>query len=644
MATKTSSLYASISRTTLAALLCFGMSGCVSDKQSQENAPSKEKMPLREMLAQKKLFANDPELAHGVEKLLEGDYDAATYHFNVALEQKPTNNVAHYLNALSYHLQANEGDSSQYDMASAGYEQALKYNPNNAMAALQLGRVKAAQKDYLAAQEQFAQALLVEPKNKEALYELANASYLAGDVKHARASIDQYLKKHKNSPEAHRAAALIYAAMGQSEQSLEFVKHYKELATDDSDVQVIEHRVDDLRHLHASGRIMMAQAEDGGGTAAPNLLEGLPIDQTPPADAAAATPATPSNQMVVMDAVVLRLSEVGDTSKGQNILDNFTAAISPGSYFKGWAKSKGNQGQITGAGIFAPDFNPTTPPSSLTPPSATFDPATAVPGEAASRLFTQGISFGTIRYSMKIANSIKQRVEVVGRPTLVATMGKKAAFFSGDELLLGLTGQFGGTITKTPIGITLELTLNNIENGRANIDVVIYGSILDDPSQLINKNATSQFTRMGISRIQTTISVGLGETIMLGGISERSDTYDKNGFPGLQDMPGLQYFFSNETTRNTRKSVMYLITPRSYGETVRDVRAHSNTDDRRFNLSELEQRNKDWYDPRGNSAIILRSLSPLYREFRTGDIKPIDWYYPEKVEEQISELGRFMYF
>lgn len=641
MATKTSSLYASISRTTLAALLCFGMSGCVSDKQSRENAPSKEKMPLREMLAQKKLFSNDPELAHGVEKLLEGDYDAANYHFNVALEGKPSNNVAHYLNALSYHLQANDGDSSQYDMAAAGYEQALKYNPNNAMAALQLGRVKAAQKDYVAAQDQFAQALLLEPKNKDALYELANASYLAGDVKHARASIDQYLRKHKNSPEAHRAAALIYAAMGQSEQSLEFFKNYKEMATDDSDVQVIEHRVDDLRHLHASGRIMLAQAEQTG-TAAPNLLEGLPIDQTPPADAAPA-PATPSNQMVVMDAVVLRLSDVGQTSKGNNIMNNFTAAISPGTYFRGWAKSRGEIGGITGTSVFAPDLNQTTPPSALTVPSGGLDVSGAASPDTFSRLFVQGISFGTIRYSMNIANSNKSKVEVVGRPTLVASVGKKASFFSGVELLLGLTGQFGGTVNKTPVGITLELTLNNIENGRANIDVTIFGSLFTDSTSLAS-DVTKQFSSIGISRIQTTINVGLGETIMLGGITERNDIYNKDGTPGLQDIPGLQYLFSNETTVNERKSVMYLITPRSYGDTVRDVRAHANTDDRRFNLTELEQRHKDWYDPRGNSAIIMRTLGPLYREFRTGDIKPIDWYYPEKVEDQISELGRFMYF
>ncbi|MBX9697021.1 MAG: type II and III secretion system protein, partial [Alphaproteobacteria bacterium] len=403
----------------------------------------------------------------------------------------------------------------------------------------------------------------------------------------------------------------------------------------DNDVQVIEHRVDDLRHLHASGRIMLAQAEQSG-TAAPNLLEGLPIDQTPPADVAA-PPTTPSNQMVVMDAVVLRVSDTGKTSKGNNLFDNFTALISPGTYASAWAKTRldgagAGTGVITPGGLF----------SSPSAPTATFDPS-AAGGTSFARAFTQGISFGTISYSMRIANSTKSRVEVVGRPTLVASIGKKASFFSGVELLLGLTGQFGGTITKTPVGITLELTLNNIENGRANIDVVIYGSLIADSTALAG-NVTTGFSQIGISRIQTTISVGLGETIMLGGITERNDVYNKSGFPGLQDVPGLQYLFSNETTLNERKSVMYLITPRSYGDTVRDVRSHSNTDDRRFNLSELEQRNKDWYDPRGNSAIIMRTLGPLYREFRTGDIKPIDWYYPDKVEDQISELGRFMYF
>lgn len=642
---KASSLLTTISQTALITLMTFGMTGCVSDQKTNAMGDGREKTPVREMLAQKKLFEKDPELALGVEKLLDGEYDAATYHFNVALEKKPSNSVAHYLNALTYHLQANEGDSSQYDMAAAGYEQALKYNPNNAMASLQLGRVKVAQKDYVAAQDQFAQALLIQPKNNEALYELAHASYLAGDVKHARVAIEQYLSKHPSAPEAHRAAALIYAAMGDSDLSRGFLESYKKLASDeDNDVQIIEHRVSDFRHLHASGRLMLAQAEESG-TQPPNLLEGLPIDQSPPQDAPAA-PADPTKHMVVMDAVVLRLSEVGDTSKGNNILENFTAAISPGTYFKGWAKSLNNQGTIDGANVFAPDFAPV--PSSPGPiqniPGATFNPTGAMAGNAAARLFTQGISFGTIRYSMNIANSDKQRVEVVGRPTLVASIGKKAEFFSGDELLLGLTGQFGGTITRTPVGVTLELTLNNIENGRANIDVLIYGSIIDDPTQLVDRNATQQFTRMGISRVKTTINVGLGETIMLGGIAERSDSYNKSGVPGLQDVPGLQYLFSNEVTRNTRKSVMYLITPRSYGDTVRDVKAHASTEDRRFNLSELEQRHKDWYDPRGNTAVILRSLGPLYREFRTGDIKPIDWYFPEKVEDQLSELGRFMYF
>lgn len=635
---KTSSLLAIISRTALISMMAIGVVGCGPDKKSGSVTDGKEKMPIREMLAQKKIFEKDPDVAMGVEKLLDGEYDEASHYFSVALDKKPSNSAVHYLNALTCHLQANEGDPSSFELAAAGYEQALKHNPNNALAALQLGRVKAAQKDYIAAQDQFAQALLIQPKNKEALYELANASYLAGDIKHSSAAIDQYLKRHKDEPEAYRAAALIYAAMGESQRSLEFVGQYKQLASDDSDVQVIEHRVDDLRHLHASGRIMLAQA-DQSGTQPPNLLEGLPIDQ-PQQDAA---PAAPSAQMVVMDAIVLRISDVNSTQKGNNILDNFTAAISPGNYFKGWAKSKGGVGSISSAPVFAPDFNQTTPPSALTPPGATFDPTTALPDPAAARLFTQGISFGTIRYSMKIANSTKNRVEVVGRPTLVATMGKKAEFFSGTELLLGLTGQFGGSITKTPVGITLELTLNSIENGRANVDVTIYGSLIADSTSLA-ANATTGFSQIGISRIKTTINVGLGETIMLGGIQERNDIYNKDGLPGAQDVPLLQYLFSQETTYNERKSVMYLITPRSYGDTVRDIKSNTSDHDRRFNLSELEHRHKDWYDPRGNSAIILRALSPLYREFRTGDIKPIDWYYPEKLEDQISELGRFMYF
>lgn len=635
---KTSSLLAIISRTALVSIMAMGVVGCGPDKKSGGVGDAKEKMPIREMLAQKKIFEKDPDVAMGVEKLLDGEYDEANHYFSVALDKKPSNSAVHYLNALTYHLQANEGDPASYEMAAAGYEQALKYNPNNALASLQLGRVKAAQKDYIAAQDQFAQALLIQPKNKEALYELANASYLAGDTKHSGAAIDQYLKRHKDEPEAYRAAALIYAAMGESQRSLDFIGQYKQMASDDADVQVIEHRVDDLRHLHASGRIMLAQAEQSG-TQAPNLLEGLPIDQ-PQQDAAPAAPETPSAQMVVMDAVVLRVSDISDTQKGNNILNNFTTLLAPGTYMRGWAKTRLDAGGAGTGNITPSDIFPVTGADVV--PGGAFD-ITGAGSNSFARAFVQGISFGTIRYSMKIANSKKQRVEVVGRPTLVASMGKKASFFSGTELLLGLTGQFGGTITRTPVGITLELTLNSIKDGRANIDVTIYGSLIADATSLA-ADATTGFSQIGISRIQTTINVGLGETIMLGGIQERNDTYSKDGLPGAQDVPILQYFFSQETTRNERKSVMYLITPRSYGDTVRDIKTNTSDHDRRFNLSELEHRHKDWYDPRGNSVIILRGLSPLYREFRTGDIKPIDWYYPEKLEDQLSELGRFMYF
>jgi type II secretory pathway component GspD/PulD (secretin) len=53
-----------------------------------------------------------------------------------------------------------------------------------------------------------------------------------------------------------------------------------------------------------------------------------------------------------------------------------------------------------------------------------------------------------------------------------------------------------------------------------------------------------------------------GETLVLGGLSEKEDSVVRDGVPILQDVPVLQYFFSNEQTVDFHKSVLILITPR----------------------------------------------------------------------------------
>jgi tetratricopeptide (TPR) repeat protein len=651
----------SVGYLTLLGMMGAFLSGCdhPQSTSSSKVAQGTEKPAARtveQMLAEKGHMNED--LKQGVELLLAGNYQEASKSFNLALFKDQTNGWIHYLNGLSYQLHAKNGDITQYDLAQAAFEQALKYDPNNMMASLQLARVFTAKKDYAKAQEELANVLIMEPNNKDAAYELAYVSYQRGDVKSASMAINRASQLSPQNAEVRRAEAMILAASGKGEKALEQLAQYQNLHKGDAETARTRKRVEDWNALYKNG-LVLAQAEAApnpsadidaaaaGAEAAPDAPTASTEGQGAPDGSAAgaahhaapapkAAPAkAPQSDMIFLDAVVLRVSDEGTTTKGNNILDGLNVSLSPGSYGKGWSKSNNTgggssqsfgflqgtaaAGAITGSGI-----NP------------------IADGLSTTRVFTQGVSFSTLNYSLKIANAERNYVEVVGRPSLVASVGKPATFFSGRELTLGLTGQNGGTIQKVPVGTTLKVTPSALEGNMVTLDIALYGSLITDNTFLSN-DPTQRWTDVGLSKVTTNIQVALGETIMLGGISERIDIQDKSGFPVLQDIPGVQLLFSQETTDSQRKSVMYLITPRSYLDNKKKT-ATITISERGENMTELERRNQNWFDPANNTVVILKSLSPLYREFRHADLPPMKWDMPNVVGMQVEQALSFIYY
>ncbi len=610
----------------------------------------------------------------GIDALLSNDPSKASREFNLALGEDPTNPWLHYLNGLAYHLQAEQGDPAKYDLAEAGYQQALKFDPTNALAALQLGRVKMSRNEFGKAQDQFANALLLQPGNVDALYEMARASYQRGDLKNARVMIDQAIKKAPQRPEVQRAAALIAAAYGEAEKAEAHFKKYAELIQDDFKTKALENRISDWKQLHERGQIVLAQetapedlaaADPEPGQDSPDSGQGVSGgDQTQPEAAAADGSAPGVGEVVVVDAIVMRVSDVGTTQKGNNILNNMTVTLAPGTHYyarghgKGWKisdpiqtndpdgstkistpKIRTNGMDVSSGAIFPAQVNAS---GSQIP----FDSSTITAGGnnlSVSHLFTQGVSFGSFTYSLKIANARREYVEVLGRPTLVASVGKAAKFFSGNELALGLTGTVGGgTVTKTPVGVTLAVTPTGLDGDNVTMDVEIYGSLVD--ASELAKDATKTFVNFGLSKVRTSVKMKLGETMMLGGLFEKIDTNNHEGFPILKDLPIIQYFFSQENTSESRKSVMYLITPRKYADNRNQVNDFMKGGEKFANLAELKEKYSDWYAPYNNTAIILHKLGPIYREYRTGDMTKLGWDMPNEIEELVQQAMSFIYF
>ena len=667
-------------------LIGFAVLLVVSCKDEKPNFVSRHDREsphkLEDILAENNDTDQKQLIIEGIEALRAGDYRKASRLFNTALIDDPANSGLHTLNGLTYQLIAKNGEYAANDLAEAGFLQAKKFNPNNTFASMQLGRVRAERKDYFGAQEEFSEVLLIEPSNLDALYELATVSYLAGDMRTARMSVDRLLKSNKLKPEYIRAGALIYAALGLKETANRYLAAYMDSDTSNKQKNYLERRVNDWHNLHVSGNVTVAQLDPSApnfDVASPSedfklIQEQEGIPPTPPeqtgaeqpsvatpaaeAPAAGAPPAPavpapaaqaptrpqktkpkesvyeePFEDMVVIDAVVLRVSEVGTTRKGNNILNNFNLTIAP--YTKLRAKH-------AATGIGAPNILGTIGGS------VTGVAPTTPDGRA--KIFTEGITLSTITYSLNMANVTRQYLEIIGRPTLTAKIGKPASFFSGTDLKVAIAGNFGGNITQSPTGVTLKVTPLSVEHGYVTLDVELIGSLLTDPlTDIFERSGPNTPLPFGVGRsnVKTSVRVKLGETVMLGGTVDRVDQDTSTGVPFLEKIPILQYFFSDQSTDSQRKSVMYLITPRGYRENLRETKnyfARGEEFVRRGNLTDLEKRYKDWFDPPASQVIVLRDLGPIYRDFRTGDVIELDWFMVDELEQVLTQLVDFLWY
>ena len=115
---------------------------------------------------------------------------------------------------------------------------------------------------------------------------------------------------------------------------------------------------------------------------------------------------------------------------------------------------------------------------------------------------------------------------------------------------------------------------------------------------------------------------------MISGLSEKEKEQLNDGVPFLQDIPVIQYLFSQENTADFMKSVIILITPRKANYTHEDGSPKADRSSppdaaaKQPNLAELKER-PGWFKPAPNLDAVYHHLKDvnLFKEFRTGDVK-----------------------
>lgn len=597
--------------------------------------------PEAEMLAKTRLAVNF---------MKRMELPQASQSINEALQLAPRNSQLHFLNGFIYQLQARQGDTPKNDMAIEGYQQALRLEPGNWIAQEFLGLVYLDYKKFDEAKTQFSEVLLMAPDSTISIHGMMLASYQTGDAVTACAMADQY---RKVSPEPSvafiRSSVTAYAACRNFDQADKMREALVALNGERPDVERADRRLAQWKSFYrkqemannAGGELSHTSLKSGAmKTNFPQLAQAFAVpkinvpatggatragNHAEPGAAKAEMPADRQNvpdntnegglRMVLVDVVLISTQELISTSKGINLLNALTLQL----------------GSVTGN---VPAYSRVRSSNSVNNAAATVSTA-----------ITRAVTVPALSYSLNIANANNSVNEILARPTLAAMEGLPSEFFSGTNLSAGVvsTSVQGGT-TIVPLdkrfGIKLAVTPAFLSNGKVQLKV---------EAQRTSLNATADNPKVAyqieIAEITANANVvmHLGDTLVLSGLSEKSSASIRDGVPVLQDVPIVQYLFSNKKTNDIQRSVLILITPRSAAYTATADPGQNTA--MNGNIKALREK----FGLSSNAANVEAALSQLktnelFREFRQGDVVMERWDRMDTTGNRLRQALDFLYY
>jgi tetratricopeptide (TPR) repeat protein len=540
----------------------------------------------------------------------------ASRAINAALQLDAQNASLHFFNGLVYHLMARQGDVEKTDTAIEGYEQAIRLDPNHWVAHEFLGLAWLEKRQYAKAQAAFAEVLLMRPDDALALVRMTAASYMAGDATTACATADRIDSADgADRMGILRASAMVYASCGEFAKARQRREAWRAAGADDEALRQLDRRIADWQVFHDT-RAAAAAAPRRTVQYQPPATGAAAVATASPAPEPAASAA--DARMVLVDVVMVRTEDSIATAKGINLLSALSLQFGSAG---GPAFSRTTNGTLGGTG---------------------------------STVLTRAITVPALAYTLNIANASSNLNEVLARPTLAAMDGQRSEFFSGTALNAAVVaaGGAGGTGSSVTIerryGVKLSIQPQIRPDGLIRLTIDASRTFLKPPSSDIG------FTyKLEISEILVTANVvmRMGDTLVLGGLSEKETTGSRDGVPGLQDVPLLQYLFARQARTDYQKSVLILITPRpaSYtwlSDESRAAAARQPDDAFTPSIDVLRARYSDWFKPYPNLASVFHHLNAadLYREFRTGDVTLQSWDRMDSTRQRLRQALDFLYY
>ncbi|MCK4323966.1 MAG: type II and III secretion system protein, partial [Armatimonadetes bacterium] len=159
------------------------------------------------------------------------------------------------------------------------------------------------------------------------------------------------------------------------------------------------------------------------------------------------------------------------------------------------------------------------------------------------------------------------RAEVRSHPSTAAVNGKSASIFIGSERYIRVVysqyGQQQERIEVVPVGV--KLTVRPWTGGNQEITT----EVEVDVSNIVELDPETGVPRLSTRSAKTTLRTQAGETIVIGGLSQKQEETTYRRIPILGSLPIIGPLFRSRTEHTSTTELVILVRPRLLDESGR---------------------------------------------------------------------------
>lgn len=176
---------------------------------------------------------------------------------------------------------------------------------------------------------------------------------------------------------------------------------------------------------------------------------------------------------------------------------------------------------------------------------------------------------GTLSRGLSIAGALDALasdglLRILAEPNLTVISGQPASFLVGGEIPVPVPGQNGQvTVEYKNYGVSLKFQPTVFTDGRINIHVA---PEVSEPSTtstvaITAANQTFQVPSFNVSRAETTVQLGSGQSFAIGGLLQDVLNDGANGIPNISNVPILGALFRDDQFTRSQTELVIIVTP-----------------------------------------------------------------------------------